>query len=118
MLKCRLLQIKEIEEKEAQHTNSGTCTKDPSAIFSTCVACQKIKSEKTKSHPGFIIAFDNIDIHQERRQMTMSAQNTDIHWVNHEMVQNRVSGNNFDSENPKANLENVPNKSFRHFSLM
>ena len=33
-------EIKEIAEKEAQHTSSGTCTKDPNVIFSTCETCQ------------------------------------------------------------------------------
>lgn len=105
-------EMKEIAEKEAQHSSSGTCTKDPSAIISNCETCQTIKSDKSKSHPGFIIAFDNIDIHLERRQMTMSAQNRDIHWVNHEMVQNRVAGNNLESQKPKANIADVPNIAF------
>lgn len=42
----------------------------------------------------------------------MSAQNKDIHWVSQEIVQNRVSGNNLDSQNPKANIQGVPNKPF------
>ena len=44
--------------------------------------------------------------------MTMSAQNRDIHWVNHEMVQNRISGNHLDSQEPKAHIGDVPNIKF------
>lgn len=67
-----------------------------------------IKSQKLKSHAGFIVAFDNIDIHLERREMTMSAQNRD----NHEMVQNRVPANHLDSQEPKAHIGDVPNIKF------
>ena len=87
-------EMKAISDAELEHTSSGTCRRDPSVILSTCETCQIIKDAKINSHPGFIIAFDNIDIHLERREITMSALNRDIHWVNHEMVQNRVSGNN------------------------
>lgn len=73
-------EIKTIADTELQHTSSGTCTKNPSVILSTCETCQVIKATKAKSHPGFIIAFDNIDIHLERSEMTLSAQNRDIHW--------------------------------------
>ena len=62
--------------------------------------------------PGFIVALDNIDIHLEWREMTMSAQNRDINWVNHEMVQNRVSGNHLDCQGPKAHIGDVPNIKF------
>ena len=105
-------EIKTIADTELQHTSSGTCTKNPSVILSTCETCQVIKATKAKSHPGFIIAFDNIDIHLERREMTLSAQNRDIHWVNHEMVQNRVPGNNLDFNKPKAHIADVPNITF------
>lgn len=104
--------MKAISDAELEHISSGTCRRDPSVILSTCETCQTIKDAKISSHPGFIIAFDNIDIYLERREMTMPAQNRDIHWVNHEMVQNRVSGNNLESQNPKAPIEDVPNITF------
>ena len=105
-------EMEALSEAQAQHTRSGTCTEDPSAFLSTCETCQNIKASKCKSQHGFTIAFDNIDVHLERREMTMSAQNRDIHWVNHEMVQNRVSGNTLDSQHPKAHLADVPNITF------
>ena len=52
-----------------------------------------IKDAKINSHPGFITAFDNINIHLGRREMIMSVQNLDIHCVNHEVLQNSVSQN-------------------------
>ena len=75
-------------------------------------ACSNMRKEKTKCHPGFIVAFDNIDLHMERRNMTLKAQNRDIHWVNHEVVENRVSANHLSNEGPKADLLNVPNIKF------
>jgi hypothetical protein len=37
--------------------------------------------------------FDNIDFEKKRADMTLLNQNKDVHWVNREMVKNRVSGN-------------------------
>ena len=42
----------------------------------------------------------------------MAAQNKDIHWVNHIMIENRVSGNHLSSEGQKANVHDVPNIQF------
>lgn len=51
------------------------------------------KSDLEKSvHPGFVISFDNIDIHVSRKNMTLQSQNRDFHWVNHQYIENRVSG--------------------------
>ena len=61
------------------------------------------------AHPGFVISFDNLDIHLDRKNMTMESQNKDFHWVNHQMVENRVSGVMLDSSAPKANLLDVCN---------
>ena len=62
-----------------------------------------------KCHPGFVVAFDNIDLHIARRNMTLAFQNRDVHWVNHTMVENRVSGNHLSSEGQKADLMEMPN---------
>ena len=43
----------------------------------------------------------------DRKNMTMESQNKDFHWVNHQMVENRVSGAMLDSSAPKANLLDV-----------
>ena len=44
--------------------------------------------------------------------MTMESQNKDFHWVNHQMVENRVSGAMLDSSAPKTNLLDVCNLRF------
>lgn len=44
--------------------------------------------------------------------MTMESQNKDFHWVNHQMVKNRVSGAMLDSSAPKSNLFDVCNLRF------
>ena len=44
------------------------------------------------THPGFVISFDNLDIQLQRKNMSMESQNRDYHWVNHQMIENRVSG--------------------------
>jgi hypothetical protein len=67
---------------------------------------------KEAAHPGFVISFDNLDIHLERKNMTMESQNRDFHWINHQMVENRVSGNLLDSSEPKANLLEIDNLKF------
>ena len=72
-------EIQEITDKEVQHASSGRFTKGASCMSINCETCQLIKSQKLKSHPGFIVAFNNIDIHLEQGEMTMSAQNRDIH---------------------------------------
>ena len=67
---------------------------------------------KKAAHPGFVISFDNLDIHLDRKNTTMDSQNKDFHWVNHQMVENRVSGAMLDSSAPKANLLDVCNLTF------
>ena len=42
---------------------------------------------------GYKFPFDNFDLYQKVRDMTEDNQNRDIHWVNHNAVRNRVSGN-------------------------
>lgn len=94
----------------SQHASHENCTK----------AChEELKSSKRKVyelkktfHPGFVISFDNIDIQLQRKNMTMHSQNQDFHWVNHQMVENRVSGVHLDSLQPKANLQDVSNLKF------
>ena len=93
-----------------QHASYENCTK----------AChEELKSSKRKLYelkktfyPGFVISFDNIDIQLQRKNMTMHSQNQDFHWVNHLMVENRVSGVHLDSPQPKANAQDVSNLKF------
>lgn len=69
------------------------------------------ESEKSK-HPGFVISFDNLDIQLQRKNMSMESQNQDYHWVNHQILENRMSGAHLRSKGPNANLEEVSNLKF------
>lgn len=96
----------------AAHVCSNTCTEDimPSQLASQANA--SVKEHLKACHPGFTIAFDNIDLEINRKNMTMSQQNRDIHWVNHEMFVNRVSGNLLLSDGPRCDLSTVQNSNF------
>lgn len=77
-------------------------------------ANESLKEHESNCHPGFTIAFDNIDLEIERKNMTMAKQNRDIHWVNHQMFFNRVSGNSLSKQAPQAPLflQTVSNMTF------
>ena len=76
-------------------------------------ATSAMRELQKRCHPGFSIAFDNIDIHVKCRDMTLEAQNTDVHWINQIMVENRVSDNclSTNDKNP-SNICHIPNISF------
>ena len=94
----------------SQHASHENCTK---ACHEELISSgRKVYELKKTFHPGFVISFDNIDIQLQRKNMTMHSQNQDFHWVNHQMVQNRVSGVQLDSLKPKANLQEVSNLKF------
>ena len=57
----------------------------------------ELKQAKKNMHPGFTIAFDNIDGRHERRHMTKDNQNLDFHWVNHKVIMNRVCGHGLET---------------------
>ena len=69
-----------------EHSRTQQCADDARK------AKYELKQAKKNMHPGFAIAFDNIDGKRERRRMTKDNQNLDFHWVNHKIVMNRVSG--------------------------
>lgn len=57
-----------------------------------------------KLSPGFKFPFDNFDIRQNVRNMTEENQNKDLHWVNHNAVKNRVSGNHLPNNVPICDI--------------
>ena len=60
---------------------------------------------------GFsVVVVDNWDLRQEVRHMTSDHQNTDIHWVNHSIVENRISGNHLSDDKPVKHVTDVENK--------
>ena len=70
-----------------------------------------LKELQKSCHPGFVIPFDNIDLLLLRKNMTMNAPNHDFHWVNHSMVENRVSGNHLSTKKEKG-INDIPNIQF------
>lgn len=104
-------EVLELKTILAEHT---TQPKHQQEIVSSKLvkATTELKEAQRKCHPGFVIAFDNIDFHLKRRDMTMASQNRDIHWVNHVMIENRVSGNHLPSEGRKAEIHDIPNIQF------
>ena len=78
------------------------------------LAATREEYELRKSfHPGFVISFDNLDFQLKRRNMTKDNQNQDYHWVNRQMVENRVSGNSLDvRKTDPEDIVNIPNTRF------
>ena len=63
----------------------------------------------TELSPGFKFPFDIFDIRQNVRDMTEGNQNKDIHWVNLNAVQNRVSGNHLCNNSPICDINDLNN---------
>ena len=108
---CELNEIKEkIKELLTTHETHQTCTPE---CHQELASIRKEEYEFKKStYPGFVISFDNLDFQLQRKSMTMQSQDRDFHWVNHQMVENRVSGALLDSKQPKANLQELSNLKF------
>ena len=94
----------------SRHTSHTHCSTECRDEIQS--ACREKCELKKGAHAGFVISFDNLDIHLDRKNMTMESQNKDFHWVNHQMVENRVSGAMLDSSAPKANLLDFCNLKF------
>lgn len=109
------LQTLTIKKREVMnaHDEMVSATREDSAQLASnyLQANAELKELQMSCHPGFIIPFDNFDLRLARRDMTMSQQNMDVHWTNHSMVENRVSGNHLSSERTKDILD-VPNIQF------
>lgn len=93
----------------------------PSTLLNTTHLSQEVTQEKSEDFSpmdaaiinpsnGFSVVVDNWDLRQEVRHMTSDHQNTDIHWVNHNIVENRVSGNHLPDDKPVKNIMDVENK--------
>ena len=93
-----------------QHESHQTCTPE------CCQEQTKVRKEenefKKAAHPGFVISFDNLDFQLQQKSMPMQSQNRDFHWVNHQMIENRVSGALLDCKQPKSNLQELSNLQF------
>lgn len=68
------------------HKCYDVCTDGCPAAEASILASQRVKHHQMACHRGFTIAFDNIDVQISRTNMTMSKQNRDVHWVNHNLL--------------------------------
>ena len=84
----------------------------PSRRYDLGTTKKEVQDLKEASHPGFVVSFDNIDVHVQRRNMTMDSQNCDFRWINHHVIANRVSGAALNSSEPQGFLSNVSNLQF------
>ena len=108
------LKTKKLQERAsaASHVCSlDSCAEECPPQKLSIKARQSLKEHEVNCHPGFVIAYDNIDLEIPRKNMTMAKQNRDVHWVNHQMFLNRVSGNLSPNEAPQRDLQAVPNAS-------
>ena len=98
--------LKNDKEKFDSVVNKHSAHAACSALCNKEVDCVKreVQELKEAGHPGFVISFDNIDVHVQRRNMTMDSQNRDFHWINHQVIENRVSGAMLNSSEPKQYL--------------
>ena len=106
--------LKQAQEKHksllVQHASHGICT---SACHQELTSSRReVYGLKKTTHPGFVISFDNLDIQLQRKNMTMQSQNQDFHWITHQIMETRVSGAQLNSQEPKANLQEVSNLKF------
>ena len=102
--------IKSQNNVHSSHLSSVSTCCDCSGELSVLMK-HAFELEKS-SHPGFVISFDNLDIQLQRKNMSMESQNQDYHWVNHQILENRMSGAHLRSKGPNANLEEVSNLKF------
>ena len=102
-------EINSLSNVHSSHLSSGStcnCSEELSVLRKEAFELEK------SSHPGFVISFDNLDIQLQRKNMSVESQNRDYHWVNHQMIENRVSGAHLKSKGPQANLKEVSNLKF------
>jgi len=60
--------------RHASHTHCSTeCRDEIQSAFR-----EKYELKKA-AHPGFVVSFDNLDIHLDRKNMTMESQSKDFH---------------------------------------
>ena len=85
---------------------SASCSKEVDC------AKEEVQDLKEACLPGSVVSFDNIDVHVQRRNMTMVSQNHDFHWINHQVIENRISGATLNSSEPQGLLSNVSNLKF------
>ena len=106
---CEIQHLKDVIK--SSHSCSAECSEGCEQAAVRRQTQQELKQRTADRHPGFSIAFDNIDMEIKARNMTMANQNRDVHWINHRMLMNRVSGNSCSNEGQK-DLSTISNLRF------
>ena len=109
------VKLKELTERvtDQVHACSGNCLEDCLEAQASLEAQDLLKQHQMASHPGFVIAFDNIDLELKVKNMTMTIpKKKNIHWVNHKMFINRVHRNSLPCNGPRCDLSEVSNSNF------
>ena len=73
---------------------------------------QKLKSHRAEQPPAYCTVIDNFDLRVEAADMTSDSQTKDIHWCNHSIILDRVSGLDRADDKPIADILDVPNATF------
>ena len=82
----------------------GHVESQPTTKHSECVNPADSPDKENMLSPGCKYVIDNFDLYQKVRTMTQSNQNVDIHWVNHNRIINRVSGNHLSDNMPTHDI--------------
>ena len=98
-----VLNVNPTRAKVSYTCNNSELTISHSIINGQCLPV-------TGNSSGFNIVIDNWDMRQEVKNMTSENQNVDIHWVNHNIVENRVSGNHPADDKPTKDIKDLQNK--------
>ena len=98
--------------KKAKEKYDSVVNKHSTHVACSASCTKEVDCAKKEVHPGFVVSFDNIDVHVQRRNMTMDSQNRDFHWINHQVIENRVSGAALNSSEPQGLLSNVSDLQF------
>ena len=101
MFDCNIRKVKQ-EDEVIISQNAKAATDDESP-------CCDLENNESSLSSGNTFSFDNFDIYQKVCNMTEDNQNKDIHWVNHNAIKNRVSGNHLPDDVPMCDMAELNN---------
>ena len=105
-----VLNVNLTRAREAITCNDSELQISCSIVDGRCLPTTTSAAESAGQSSGFNVVVDNWDMKQEVRNMSSQHQNVDIHWVNHSIVENRVSGNHLPDDKPVKDIKDVQNK--------
>jgi hypothetical protein len=103
------LAVEQAATTDQQHITESMCHKSIVHEGNGGRAEIASSSDDTELSSGCKVPFDNFDIYQRVRDMTEDHQNIDIHWVNHNVVFNRLSGYHLPDDKPISSIKDLDN---------